>query len=155
MRNKKEIIIRDTSYPGIVSCILAALISTVMSTGFILMLSTSFKLDYSIMTVLLWTVIPSLIFVLVYFLSIKPLTLGFLIGSPAVITLACVFNVFDAKLGVSSFLFYVQNHVIYSLPGEFETSADAHDLILMFLMHYNMITISFTVYAILKIKFIL
>ena len=155
MRNKKEIIIRDTSYPGIVSCILAALISTVMSTGFILMLSTSFKLDYSIMTVLLWTVIPSLIFVLVYFLSIKPLTLGFLIGTPAVITLACVFDVFDAKLGVSSFLFYVQNHVIYSLPGEFETSADSHDLILMFLMHYNMIAISFTVYAILKRKFIL
>ena len=110
MRNKKEIVIKDTAYPGIVSCILAALVSTVMSTGFILMLSTSFNLDYSLMTVLLWTVIPSLIFVLVYFLNIKPLSLGFLIGTPAVITLACIFDVFDAKLGISSFLFYVQNH---------------------------------------------
>ena len=153
MRNKTTIDVKDKSGPNVLSGVLSVIISTVLCVGFTMMLVTAFNLNIETITVVAWTAITSVIFTLVHCLSKKKMSLAVLSAVPAMIILVIAFDVAHAREGLEAFLYYVQNNIIYALPGEYAT-ASSKNAILMLLMHFNMIPLCITTFTLSKRKFI-
>ena len=153
MKNRTTIDVKDKSRPTVMTGVLSVLISSVLCIGLTMMLITAFDLNIKPMAVIAWTVITSAIFTVIHCLSNGKVSVAVLSAVPAMIILVFAFDVADAREGLSAFLYYVQNNIIYSLPGEY-SNASSKDAILMFLAHFNMIPLCISTFTLSRRKFI-
>ena len=153
MKNRTTIDVKDKSQPTVMTGVLSVLISSVLCIGLTLMLTTAFDLDIKPIAVIAWTVISSTIFTVVHCLSKKKLSLAVLSAVPAMIILVISFDVANAREGLIAFLYYVQNNIVYTLPGDY-SGASSKDAIMIFIAHFNMIPLCISTFTLSKRKFI-
>jgi len=147
-------ITRDNTPPTIFSALTVILLTMVISTGFSLMLLTSFRLEYKISTLLFWTGITAAVLTAVHVFNKKTLSLVFLVLPALTPALFMCFDIFKMRQNLFGFLNYIQINIIYSMPGDFSSSESSSDLLLPFLMLYNLLPVSVTVYTLIKRRFI-
>lgn len=154
MRSENVKPLIDHSIPGFGSWLLSFTTSMLLSCGFLSMLNTSFKIDFSIVNILLWVGISALIITIIHCIDNKIVSVIALSLPPAAVVLMTVFDVFQCRQGLTAFLAYVQNYIIFTLPGEYENPGQSKDLVFTFLMMYNLIPLTFTAFAVTRRKLI-
>lgn len=154
MRSENVTPLRDHSIPEFSSWLIAFTVTMLLSGGFMMMLNTSFNIGFELGNVLLWTGISALIITIVHCIDNKIVSIVALALAPAAVLLMTVFDVFECRQGLIAFLAYVQNYIIYSLPGEYDKPGQSKDLVFTFLMMYNLIPASFTAFAVIRRKLI-
>ena len=154
MRNKKVIDVRDTSAPGVLTGFVSVIISSVLCIGLTLMLTSAFRLNIKPVPVIAWTVMLSAIFTVIHCLNKKKLSVAVMTAVPVLLVLVFVFDAFGSQDSLNAFLYYVQNNIVYTIPGEYAAPSSIKDPIFMLLMHFNMIPLCITTFTLTNRKFI-
>ena len=153
LTEKRTAVIEKTS-PDKFTVLLAIIVSSLLSIGFSLMFGTAFRFGFSIVTVLLWSILGTVFFALIHCIKNKYVMIGALVLPALALLIMIVFDIFDAKIGWNAFLYYVQKNAYYQLPGEYRAPAGSKELILMILMIYDLTAISITTCTIIKRRWI-
>jgi len=140
--------------PKISSALIAVIITALLNAGFILMLGTSFELEFPVFPAVLFAVIASSVFTAVHYPGIKKLSAGAFIAAPALTLLFVLFNWFHVKEGLLALLYNLQLYDFYWLPGDYPVPEDEGGFIFAFLVAYIFVSSCFTTFFLLKRRFI-
>lgn len=152
MKTEKIMTVREERIPGILSALIAVIISTLLGTGTVMMFSTAFQFSYKLGPALLLAALFSLIFTFLHFLWKKKFSTAVLIAVPVVVTLMTIFNLNGIRDGLMEFIYVMQFYALFWLPGEFIEPVSNSEELFAFLESYNLIAINIVTYLLLKRK---
>lgn len=152
MKTDKAVPVTENSSPAMISAVMAAVITMLLSNGFLFMYGTAIDMDFKILPALILTFITSLASVIIHYQNKKKLSAGALIAAPATFALMLLFNMFNVRKGFLAFLYYVKFYAFYKFPGTYAEPDDPDAVLFAFLIAYNLISTCVTAYLLLKRK---
>ncbi len=145
---------KEDTPPRISSIVTAVIIATLLGTGFPSMLGTAMQFEVEAVSLFLTSFFASLVFSYVYYLNNKKLSILLLAGTPLLVLLIFLGNVFLIREGSSSLLDAIKNYAIYNLPGTYSRTYKGVAAVTTTLEVIGLIPISITSYLLMKRKFI-
>lgn len=133
--------------------IVTVVITAFLVTGFTMMYSTAMDWGFGTWSVLMFSLITSTIYTIIYNFKKKWLTvLAALIAPSAAITFT-VFNIFNVQDGMLDFLYSIQAYSFYWIPGDFSRGVtEDPQYIFNFIEAYNLIAVAVTTLCLLRKK---
>lgn len=118
---------RKNTPPKISSALIAVIITALLNAGFILMLGTSFELEFPVFPAVLFAVIASSVFTAVHYPGIKKLSAGAFIAAPALTLLFVLFNWFHTSEMCSCLSgMHLEPTPVFSLTSSSHASSPHH-----------------------------
>ena len=154
MKTEKAAPVAGNSSYSIISAVMAAVITMLLSNGFIFMYGTAIDMDFKVLPALILTFIISLASVIIHCQNRKKLSLGALIAAPVTFAVLLAFDLFSVRKGFLAFLYYVKFYAFYKFPGIYAEPDDPGTVLFAFTIAYNLITACVTAFLLLKRKWI-
>ncbi|MBR4404158.1 MAG: hypothetical protein IKT10_03500 [Clostridiales bacterium] len=133
--------------------LMSVTITTFLVTGFSMMYSTAFNMEFGVWAIMMFALITALIFTVLYNFNKKWLTAIVVILSCLTPVSMAFFDLFDVQKGLMVFLYNMQMNAFYWLPGVFEGgSPDDSEFVLKFVQAYNLMAVSLTTLALTRRK---
>ena len=154
MRTEKVMSVNETVTPSIISAIMAAFISMLLSTGFTFVYATAFDLEFRFLPAFIVLFLSTLGFTVIHYQNKTKLSIGALIGAPLFLAVMLIFNWFKVRDGLLGFLYNVKYYAFYWFPGSYIEPEDEGAAVFAFVTAYNMINTCSTTFVLLRRRFI-
>lgn len=152
MQREKVIKIKENSKPGILSALLAAVISSFLCIGFAFMVGTTFKLEIDALPVILCAILTSVAFALLNYLNRNYVSLATIIICIVLSVILAWGDYLELQSGISSVLYHVQLYSCYWLPGKYLNTYTGSHAIDTLLLIYNFTAASVVTFAVTRRK---
>ena len=152
MQREKVIKIKENSKPGILSALLAAVISSFLCIGFAFMVGTTFKLEIDALPVILCAILTSVAFALLNYLNRNYVSLATIIICIVLSVILAWGDYLELQSGISSVLYHVQLYSCYWLPGKYLNTYTGSHAIDTLLLIYNFTAASVVTFAVKRRK---
>ena len=154
MRTETAVKVDEKQPSKIITCLVAIVISMILSVGFTLMLDSSFSIGFKLYQVIFVPLAISVFYAVIYSRDKKWLSFGILSAAPVFFTLCVFYDWFKVKTGIYALLYYIKMYVFMWLPGDFPEDPDAAKTVLACLNAYYLIAIGVTMLVLMKRKLI-
>ena len=151
--NEQLELVNQRTRLNVSNVLMSVTITTFLVTGFTMMYSTAFDREFSVWAVMMFALIASLIFTVLYNINKKWLTAIIVVISCTAPAAFAFFDIFDVQKGLMAFLYNVQMNSFYWIPGVYEGGNPSDgELILKLIQTYNLMAVSLTTLALTRRK---
>lgn len=154
MKTKTVDLVKGQTPPGKFSALVATVVAVALSSGFSMMMDSSFGIGISVSGLIWSSIITSLVFCGIFLFNRKWLSFTALMSAPVMFALSALFDWFGVRKGIMALMYYLKLYVFLWIPGDFPEAADGAKTILSLLIVYDLIAISCTAFVIMKRRWI-
>lgn len=154
MKTKTVDLVKGQTPPGKFSALVATVVAVALSSGFSMMMDSSFGIGISVSGLVWSSIITSLVFCGIFLFNRKWLSFTALMSAPVMFALSALFDWFGVRKGIMALMYYLKLYVFLWIPGDFPEAADGAKTILSLLIVYDLIAISCTAFVIMKRRWI-